>query len=199
MAHRKVKCCATGEYGFNDEFYRAPNGRYFKTEETYAEYIQKKETRKALRDEKRNQKAQHEPLRREKSASRRLVMDELMDIFGYVPGQVFPISVPKRLKELEFYGNEIILETIKRCRKDIDFAIADKNFPNEYVKTSYVMAIIKNRINDVYAEQTRKQKANEVEPAPVDHTYMPVDLQSIGTSKRGNDVSSLLGGDDDWI
>lgn len=199
MARRKVKCCATGEYGFNDEFYRAPNGKYFKTENAYADYIQKKEARKALRNEKRIQKEQQELLRREKSAARRLVMGELMDVFGYVPGQVFPKSVPKCLKDLEFYGDEIILETIKRNRGSIDWAIAHKNFRDEYGKTVYVMSIIKNHINDVYAEASRKQKADSHNPPPLDSTYLQADLQNIGTSKRGNDVSSLLGGDDIWI
>lgn len=35
---RKVKCQVTGIYGTSDTFYKAPNGKYYETEDIYEKY-----------------------------------------------------------------------------------------------------------------------------------------------------------------
>lgn len=42
---RKVKCRVTGEVGYAYEFYKAPNGKYYKSEEIYESMMAQKETK----------------------------------------------------------------------------------------------------------------------------------------------------------
>lgn len=42
---RKVKCMVTGETGYNYEFYKAPNGKYYKTKEIYDHMISQRDYR----------------------------------------------------------------------------------------------------------------------------------------------------------
>lgn len=39
MRKIRVKCGVTGEYGYNDEFYRAPNGKYYKNKNVYDNWV----------------------------------------------------------------------------------------------------------------------------------------------------------------
>lgn len=59
------------------------------------------------------------------------------------------------------YPYPIILMTFKVKKLDIDRALDIKSFENENQKFNYIMAIIKNSINDVYMRILAKEKKEE--------------------------------------
>ena len=60
-----------------------------------------------------------------------------------------------------------------------------------------MMAIIQNSIAEVYRREKEKTEKSVKEQSRPDLDAM-VDLSSIGTVHKANDMSSLLGGDDLW-
>lgn len=194
---RKVKCMATGQIGTNTEFFKAPNGRYFKSEEIYESWMEgrrKAHSKPAVpRYEKPGRTAE----------SYKKLCDTIADLIGYVPGgQPMPTVVFRRLKELDFYSDEIIQETFDDCRPDIEWAFKTKVFDGDSVKASYMMAIIRNRIAEIYRREKRRNELRYREEYKLknenDFDEM-VDLENVGVVQKSRDVSSLLGGDDLWI
>ena len=167
---RKVKCQITKEWGMSDDFYKAPNGKYYKSKKLYEVWIKEKADKA-----------------------------EFLDMFaseylGYEKGQVFPTVLCKRLKELEFYGFDVINQTVKKCHSSIEYALTHKNFANENAKISYIFAIIKNNINDVYKQIVKEDNAPKVEHY-IDET---VDIENIQIKHKEKDITRWLE-DEDWI
>ena len=109
-----------------------------------------------------------------------------------------PTIVFRRLKELDFYSDEIIQQTMDENEKSIRWAMQNKKFEDDAGKCSYLMAIIRNNIGAVYRrekDKAEKTVKNKAEP----NLDTMIDLSMIGTAHKGKDVSSLLGGDDLWI
>ena len=124
----------------------------------------------------------------------------IADFIGYDPenGQPMPTIVFRRLKELDFYSDEIIQQTMDENEKSIRWAMQNKKFEDDAGKCSYLMAIIRNNIGAVYRrekDKAEKTVKNNAEP----NLDTMIDLSMIGTAHKGKDVSSLLGGDDLWI
>ena len=108
---------------------------------------------------------------------------------GYGNGQPFPPILPKKIKELSFYSNEIILETFKECADDIHYWLEHKQFSNEYGKISYMFTIVKGHIADVAKKEKRMAASNE----QVKNNMIECgDLSSIGSKKQGKDISRFL-------
>ena len=95
------------------------NGKYYKSQEIYDADQKSKAKRKELID---------------------YVCREFL---RYGNGQPFPTSLPKKLNELSFYDDDVILETFKRCASDIHYQMEHKQFSAEYNKIAYMFAIIK--------------------------------------------------------
>ena len=130
---RKVKCVVTNEYGMSDTFYRAENGKYYKTEEIFEKY-------------------QFE------NKCRMLLLDKIVDILGYNDTAQFPTTVPKEIKDLHInFEYSVILRTFNKCYKNIQYAISNKKFTSEYGKIKYIFAIVKNSINEVNKDEKNKQ------------------------------------------
>lgn len=123
-----------------------------------------------------------------------------LDFLDYKTGQVFPTILTKKLKELEFYGYDIIIETIEKCRSSIEYSIKTKNFKNDLNKISYIMAIIKNNINDVYKEYLRKEKIIEKQQSQTTHFEADSDevMTNIGSKQKAKDISDFLEDDELW-
>ena len=173
---RKVKCQITGEYGTSETFYKADNGKYYKSKELYDVWNKKNEDRKHVID---------------KFAT---------EFLGYVPGQVFPTILTKKLKELEFYGYDVINRTIDKSYNSIQYALRIKEFRSDMGKISYIFAIIKNNINDVYKQVLAEEKSEKRQQEQIAHIDV-VDEQTImdiGTKQKAKDISSFLE-DDEWI
>lgn len=167
---RKVKCQITKEEGTSDVFYKAPNGKYYKSQKLYETWLKEKTDR-----------------------------EEFLDMFatdflGYKKGQVFPTVLCKRLKELEFYGYDVINQTVKKCKSSIEYALTHKDFASENGKISYIFAIIKNNINDVYKQIVEEEKKPIVEHY-IDET---VDIDNIQTTHKEKNIKKWLE-EDDWI
>lgn len=166
---RKVRCFETGEYGTSLTFYKAPDGHYYKDEQTYLRHDHKSKTHRKL-------------------------IDELSEYMGYIPGMVFPTCITQSLKELSFYGEDVILETLERNRDSVEYAMRTKNFNGDRQRALYLMAIIKNHINDVYKEF---KKAKESSTQMQEETLIPEvsteeEMQNIGCMTKGKDISNFL-------
>lgn len=189
-----VKCMATGQRGPRDEYYKAPNGRYFQSEEIYQAWLSGRRKEKA----KQNQAKHYDKPGRTFESYRKLC-DTIADLIGYDPkdGQPMPPIVFRRLKDMEWYSDEIIQQTFDENRTAIQWAMTNKKFDNDIAKISYMMAIVKNNIGAVY--QRERDKANKTVKEESRHDLdATIDLSSIGAVHKGNDVSNLLGGDDLW-
>lgn len=171
---RKCICYVTKEEGTTDTFYK-DGKHYFKNKEIADEY-------------------------KLQNSCRAQVIDILAEIIGYEKGQKFPSLLTKTLKELsDFYKWEVVLQTVEQNRASMENAILHKNFGSEYAKYAYLMAIIRNSIDDV----NRKYKINKTivkstqqkEPAEVE--LMAEHIENIGTTKGNNDISKFLE-DDLW-
>lgn len=167
---RQCKCQVTGEKGTTDTFYKADNGKYYKSKEVYDIWNKENEDRKNV------------------------IERFAVDFLDYKPGQVFPTVLTKKLKELEFYGYDVINRTIDKAHNSIQYAIQHKDFKNDVGKISYIFAIIKNNINDVYKQVLREEKIKEKQKNQTDH-FEPIselELMNIGSKKKANDISEFL-------
>lgn len=131
---RRVRCFATGEYGTSLTFFKAPDGHYYKSEALYKQRTHDAEVYKSI-------------------------MDIIHDILAFDPSMVFPTSITRSIKQLSFYGNETILETLEQCKPQLENAMRTKSFSSEYNRASYIMAVVKNHINDVYKAKKRRESA----------------------------------------
>lgn len=129
---RRVKCKATGEYGNSNDFYKSSKG-YFKSKEIYEDYERESECRKKI-------------------------INILSELIGYQKGEPLPPVILTELKKLNFYKNQVILETIKQEYKTLLYYSQNKEFKSSFAKGRYLLAIIKNRIADVNQKYERRKK-----------------------------------------
>lgn len=169
---RQCKCQITGEVGTTDTFYKADNGKYYKSKEVYDIWNKENENRK------------------------KVIEKFAIDFLDYKPGQVFPTVLTKKLKELEFYGYDVINRTIDKAYNSIQYAIQHKDFKNDIGKISYIFAIIKNNINDVYKQTVQQEKEKKDETVcEIDNE---VDIDNIQTKHKEKNIKKWLE-DDDWL
>lgn len=167
---RQCKCQVTGEKGTTDTFYKADNGKYYKSKEVYDIWNKENEDRKNV------------------------IERFAVDFLDYKPGQVFPTVLTKKLKELEFYGYDVINRTIDKAYNSIQYAIQHKEFKSDVGKISYIFAIIKNNINDVYKQVVQEGKRSET-VCEIDNE---VDIDNIQTNHKEKNIKKWLE-DDDWL
>lgn len=139
---RQVKCQDTGVLVSASDAWKAPNGKYYSSQGAFEHLIKEREYR-------------------QKSIS------EIGDILGYKEGQKFPTIVAKKIKDYEFYSYEVVYETIITKKQAIINSISNKDFTSDYNKTSYIMAIITNSINDIYKQHQNKQKIQHIDKTVV--------------------------------
>ena len=132
---RKVKLQDTGEWSTSDVAYKAPNKKYYSCEEAF--------------------------LNREKSTSYRFqCIDKLMDIMGYQPGMKLPTIAYKMINEYEKpYGFDVLLETMEDQKKNMQWALNNKQFTSETSKVRYLFAIIQNNAMDSWQKKVRTERA----------------------------------------
>lgn len=165
---RKVRCFETGALGTSLSFFKAPDGHYYINEAAYQKHVHKSETHRKL-------------------------IDALSGYMGYIPGMVFPTCITQSLKELSFYGEDVILETLERNRDGVEYAMRTKRFSGDRQKALYLMAILKNHINDVYKEfKDIKLAQLKIEESSVPEIATESEMKEIGCTARGKDISSFL-------
>jgi hypothetical protein len=168
---RKVKCQITHEIGSSDVFVKI-NGKYYKTREIYDDY------------------------KRESDLHKKVVNIIANDLLNYQEGQVFPNVLYKKIKELEFYPNAVILQTVENNYDNIKYWMDRKDFDSDFAKISYIFAIIKNKINDTYKEWKR----NELITIQENKTNIEfnLDINEENTAQKGKDISKWLEEDEVW-
>lgn len=169
---RKVKCQITHEIGSSDNFYKAPNGKYYKSEQIYNSW------RREVND--RNE-----------------CIRLICEYADYKNGEYAPTFLNKMISDFgKKVGYDVLLETIQECDKEFRWANNNKEFNNEIGRLFYYKSIIGNHIIDVYQ---RSQRMKELEKK-IESTSNEVfeNIENIGCSiGKGKDLSGLLG-DLEW-
>lgn len=166
---RQVKCRDTGVLVSSADAWKAPDGKYYSSQGAFERLMLEKTYRQKC-------------------------IEELGNILGYSKNQKFPTIVAKKLKEYESYGYEIVFETIL-CKKQIIInSISNKDFTSEYNKTSYIMAIITNSINDIYKQHQDKKKLQHIDNTTV--TIEEVESTvTLANPQATHDISRWLNND----
>jgi hypothetical protein len=164
---RKVKCAITGEDGTNETFIKIGN-KYYKSQEIYDEFQRKKILRQQIID---------------------FICYNLLD---YQKGQKFPSLITNKLKDLEFYDNEVILKAFQDYENDIVYWMNHKNFTSSAGKIGYMFAIVNNHINDIYDQWKRDKKQTIKEEKSEIQVNTDIVIKDLGTNKKGKDISEWL-------
>lgn len=191
-----VKCFATGKVGARKDFFKAPNKRYFQSEAVYEAWLAGRRKEKA----KKNRPKSYEKPGRTPESYKKLC-DTLADLIGYDPagGQPMPTVIFRKLKELDYYSDEIIQMTLDEKTDIIRWAMENKDFSDDSGRACYMMAIVRNNIAEVERREKRKKETVLQEERYNQNLDLVEDLESIGTVHKSRDVSDLFGGDDLWI
>jgi hypothetical protein len=170
---RKCKCTITGEIGYTDEFIKIKN-KYYKSQEVYDEF------------------------QKPKTLYRKIVDHICYEFLNYEKGQKFNTILTRKLNELNFYSNEVILETIEQQDEKIKKALRQKDFENESLKIAYIFGIINNNINQVYEDKKRvKSRQNsEMKIICIDTARDMADINNNNNQKDRKDISKFLGDDE---
>lgn len=128
-----VKCLdLNGEKMPKEECWRDPKGRYWSSKKAW-------------------ERKQSQLLYRSKC------IDLFRELLAYMPSVPLPTYVYKLLGTLEGYGYDVVYQTFVDKSKDIQWALDNKQFNNEYGKVKYVFSIVQNSINYVY-KRMQKEK-----------------------------------------
>jgi len=114
-------------------------------------------------------------------------------------GEPFPTYLLKKFKELSYYDDDVLYETILQCKTDFDWASTHRTFNSMINRINYFVAIMSNKISDVNKqyERMKKLKAKSQTVIEKESPVVPYEELSSGCTKQ-QDVSNLLGGDDLW-
>jgi len=166
---RPCKCFYSGEQGNTDIFVKRPVGKqhkYFKSEEVYQKFIKEKELKDKLHT-------------------------QIAEILNYKDKQMLPPFLKKELNRLlDIYNLEVIIETFRANANTINYWLnQDGKFKNEANKINYMIAIIKNNINDVYKKWQQDQKIKQSSKANIDIELMDIKFENKATK---SDISQFL-------
>lgn len=129
---RRVKCKITGEYGDSNNFYKV--GRdYYKSKNVYE-------------------------IEQERKKTKGEALKIIAALLGYGEGQRLPPLVFKKYNELNFYADQVILETLRQIRESVEYCVAKKDFKDEWGKVQYIFTAVQNHIVDIDRTYKRKEK-----------------------------------------
>lgn len=167
---RRCKCQVCGNWGTTDTFYKVEKGSrnlYYCSEEEYLNWKKEDNTRIELL---------------------RYICNE---IWHYDDYRMLPRVLQKQINKMsEVYNYEVILLTVQEHKDTLKYWMnLEGKFNNEYGKSSYMMAIIKNKINEVYKKWKIKQKQQQKQHKPkIDITIingLQDDIQQEQEEKNG--------------
>ena len=128
------------------------------------------------------------------------------NLLGYDENQALSSTMVLRLKGLltnKFmengnikdganYSYEVILNTFKFCKLDIEKALRTGNFKDEMHRFNYVLKIVEKNINTVYMKMKGAKKAKEeIETVDVSHTANYVNTFKSKEQKKNNKLEEL--------
>lgn len=160
MGGRRVKIQDTGQYGSSDEAFRAPNKKYYSSEEAW-------------------QKIQLNNTYREKC------VEFVMDLLGYQPGMKLPTLTYKKIREYENpYGLDVLYETMCAQKNACLWALQNKQFNGETAKIMYLFAIFQNNAMEQWKRKVaaRREVAIAERQSNVDEDiveYIPQEKKDI--------------------
>lgn len=134
---RKVKCNFTKEVGYNNEFFLAENGKYYKNEETYNKEC-------------------------EESELHLKIVDMFSTLLGYYDDGQFNAQAMKELSSLrKTYKYQDIYDTFKEYYHSLEIILPTKAGMSDYHKAKYIFALIRNKINDIMDKNNRMIKSEK--------------------------------------
>ncbi len=133
---RIVNVVDTGEKGNTLELYRAPDGRWYSSKEAYAKW-------------------------NEDRMFRELCIEEVRKQLDYEAFMKLDTLFLKKLKEWKPYGYDVVYDCIKSQADSVEWAMHNKNFPNEKNKIQYISTVYQNHMIDAYKNKQRKIKAEQ--------------------------------------
>lgn len=96
------------------------------------------------------------------------------------------------IKDSANYSYEVILNTFKFCKLDIERALRTSNFKDEMHRFNYVLKIVEKNINTVYIKMKGIKKAKEeIETVDVSHTANYVNTFKSKEQKKNNKLEEL--------
>ena len=164
MAGRQVKCQDTGELRCSDELFKAPNKKYYSSQEAWEHVEQNK-------------------------IYRQKCIDFLMDLLGYKTGMKLPTVTFKLIKEYEEpYGLDVLYATMVATRQSCEWALINRDFQQETAKIWYLFAVFQNNAMTEWKKKVAAQKSeqmaakqseNLVIEEESDMTYVPQEKKDI--------------------
>lgn len=151
----------------SDEFYKAPDNKYYKSVEIY------------------------QADRRQKQLWNEIIRFICIELLKYDDKCVFPSLITRKLNEYKNYDREVILKTLHEIKGSVEYQFnQDGKFKDDTAKIFYLFAVIGNKINDVNKEYDRDKKELEQKvkiEENVDMNFKTGNLQNIA-----KDMSSWL-------
>lgn len=131
-----VKCWDLGEKREKNECYKAPNNKYYSSQEAYEKIVENHEWQNKCIDRYREWVGR-------KDAG--------------------PSIWTKKMQEVKEYGNEVIYAAMLMAEDAVKYSVANKDFNNEYQMAAYLWAIVNGNI--LKASKQIKQKKQREEEA----------------------------------
>lgn len=148
----------------SENFYHAPNRKWYRDEETYQKWQASDNARKAAIE---------------------LVFTRFL---GYPLGEgvKFPTFLSRKVREYEkAYGYEVLLHCLQENAVRIEKSLQWKDFPTDNAKLSYLFAIVDSYINGT--------KRRAVGPAPQTKHLGPLDeIHELSVKHKERDVRKWL-------
>ncbi len=167
-----VKCWDIQEKRPREECFKAPNKKYYSSEEAYQIMVRQTEWKNKC-------------------------TNKMQDIMGYDHDMKLPTSWYKFISEFKKYGYDVIYDNLEANEKTFLWALQNKSFKNDTHALSYFKAIIQNSVMEQYrAKKAREKEAllTAIEENRPDPIPSALDLISIGRSAvKGKDLSGLVG------
>lgn len=167
---RQVKLQDLGTKGDQTTAFRAPNNKYYSSEEAW---------NKICENEQWRQKS----------------INVLTHILGYKVGMKLPTIAYKKIAEYEIYGYDVLFNTLTNQMSSITWALNNKSFNSETSKVLYIFAIVQNHAG---AEWKKKVVAEKQLVSMLKSEDEP-EAELKQQKKKTKDISKFLKEDDLWM
>lgn len=162
---RKVKLQDTGEVSTSDKAFKAPNNKYYSSEEVYNAIVEEYK-------EKCN------------------CINALKENLGYAENMRLPTIAYKFIEEYrDSFGFDALFATIIAQKGAIEWALRNRDFNSEVAKIKYIFAIIQNNVMTEYKKIKTAKIVGLHENSFAEYEDIEISNNTISSS----DVSSLIG------
>lgn len=176
-----VKDTLTGELKPRSTLWKAPNHRYYTSEEAYMEVVAKK--------------VAEEKAKKRRDIIVKAARQEMYALCGIPFTDAPPGILLKREKELrDAYGEEIVYEAVIRCKQDIARALDYKrNDLRDLVSVGlYAYGVLRSKLPDVVAALEREKKMRRVAENSQRQAEI-IDINGfVGRKPKSRDLSELF-------